>query len=114
MYLLGSGVSPGYGTALVQRVSGLGGCGCGGKCGGCGDGLGLFDSGMDLASWGIKEWAVAGVGIFALFSMFSTTRRGVSAVSGGVQRRRARRRKEDDLRRRRDEADSEYREFRRR
>ena len=74
MYVIGKGADiMGPGPSLVQRTDwtspqerqmrkgfgcgkGLGGCGCGGKCGG----LGLFDS-MDPSTWGWQEMAAAGV-----------------------------------------------------
>lgn len=72
------------------------GCGCGGA-GTCGSsGLGLFDSGLDYTGWGFPEFAIViGVGMFALYSMFSTTKRGVKSgylgLEGAAQRRRKRR-----------------------
>jgi len=61
-------------------------------------GLGLFDSGMDLSSWGIGEWAIVGIGLFALFSMFQTGKRGVGSVRKAVGRRRSRARRKKELR----------------
>ena len=70
----------------VQR-----GLGCPGLCCGGGCGLGLFDSGFDLAQWGIGEWAIAAAGVFVAFSVFATTKRGTRAVVRTIRRRRRRR-----------------------
>ena len=61
------------------------GCGCDG---GCSEGLVLFDSGTDYTQWAWPEWAVVGVGVYALLSMWTTTNRGVRAVREGVGRGR--------------------------
>ena len=61
-------------------------CAHGGACSGASHGVGLFDSGLDYEGWGMAEWAIAGLGTYALFSMFSTTKRGVEKVSRGAQR----------------------------
>ena len=64
------------------------GCGdCGGTCG-CA-GLGLFDS-SDFNDWGFAEWATVAVVAWGLISMFTTTKRGVSKLSGTVRKSRAR------------------------
>ncbi len=58
---------------------GMGGCGCGGSCGGCGDhgmgqttGPGLFGTGlfvsMDPSTWGWGEYSVIGAGAYLLLS----------------------------------------------
>jgi hypothetical protein len=73
---------------------GLGGCGCGGTCGGCGHkhgvgglGQGLFES-TDISTWGVGEWvAVAAVGWLAL-SLISGTRRAGAKVAKAVRRRK--------------------------
>lgn len=116
MYVVGKGHEHmGPGTSLVQRIDwnpsqeaqvrqgfgcgkGLGGCGCGGRCG-----LGLFESGFDFSQWSGVEWALVAIGGYMLLSTMFTTRRAArrvrSAVSGayrGAQRanpgRRRRRR----------------------
>lgn len=56
------------------------GLGCVGKtdCGcGCSSGLGLFDSGLDVSQWGAMEWGALALGVYVLFSVFSTTQRTV-------------------------------------
>ena len=60
----------------LRGCAGLGGCGCGGTCGG----LGLFDSGMDFTTWGWAEWATVGMGLYTLFSFVGDTKRGVTRV----------------------------------
>ena len=55
-------------------VNGLGGCHCGGTCGGCGGhshGMGLFDSGLDYSGWGLAEFAVVGAGVYLGVSLIS-------------------------------------------
>lgn len=90
MYLVKTAAQPGVGTQLVQRVDGLG-------C--CRDGLGLFDGGLDFSTWGVGEWAAVGVGAFALYSMFSTSKRGYRAAREGVKStRRALKRNPSGLR----------------
>jgi hypothetical protein len=63
-----------------------GGCGCGGSCGGCGGshshGMGLFDTGLDLTGWGMPEYAIVGIGLYALFKIIGDTKR----VSGAVRK----------------------------
>lgn len=56
--------------------TGLGGCGCGGKCGGCGGGhdhshglgQGLFNTGCfastDMSTWGWCEWGLLAAGAY--------------------------------------------------
>ena len=106
MYLLESGTQPKPGTDLIERYTGMGqyvktqrylftpaaaagirGLGCR-NCRGVGSfmdgsgllGTGLFVNGMDPSTWGVGEYAVLGVGVFALFSMFDTGRRGVTTA----------------------------------
>lgn len=93
MYLVSKASSPNYGTGLVQRVTGLG-CACQDK-----SGLGLFDSGLDLKSWGPMEWIIAAVSGFAVLSMFSTTKRGVVRAQKSLRSSRARSRRKQELRR---------------
>ena len=82
--------------------SGLGcrGLGCSqgvGCCGGVGaltmDGSGIFGTGIfgsdvtltDFSSWGAGEIAAVAFGLFVLFSVFSTTKRGAERVGSGVR-----------------------------
>lgn len=62
------------------------GCGC------AGGGLGLFESGMDLSSWGWKEIGLVLLGVYAVGSMVFTTGRGVSRVRAIPQARKQRER----------------------
>ena len=82
---------PPYGFIGGMGCPGKSDCGCGGKCGGCGDGhgMGLFDSGTDISGWGLPEWGLLGVGAFALFSMTSSVSRGARSVRRTLRRRRA-------------------------
>lgn len=66
---------------------GVGGCHCGGTCGHCKAGLGLFDS-MDFTTWGVGEWATVALGVYLLSSMFGDTRRVARSVSKGRARRK--------------------------
>jgi len=97
LYLPGKGHTHlGPGTSFVQRINwtqqqenqmeglGLGCAGCGGNCGRCG--LGLFDSGVDLSGWGIAEWAVVGIGGYALLSTVFTTQRATRRVRKSFKR----------------------------
>lgn len=77
---------PGTGAAYQGEAYGLGCVACAGTC----EGLGLFDSGTDVSGWGALEWGAVGLGLFAAFSMFSTTRRATRAVGEGVRRTRRR------------------------
>jgi hypothetical protein len=59
-------------------LSGLGGCGCGGTCGGCGDhshGMGLFDTGLDMSGWGLPEYGVLAGAAFLVYSLVSGGRK---------------------------------------
>lgn len=108
MYLVTKNPSPNFGTALVQRTMmkprrGMS-CACGNGGLGCAclsgvNGLGLFDTGLDLSGWGPMEWAVIGLGAFALYSMVSTTGRGVRGARKAVRSRSTRRRRREQLRR---------------
>ena len=60
------------------------GCGCAGLGCTCGGGLGLFDSGMDLTTWGISEWSIVATGVYALFSLLGDTRRGARRIKGAA------------------------------
>lgn len=120
MYLVGKGHEHmGPGTSMVQRIDwsranetqlmdsvrgrGLGsvpefaadcrqmgrykgmGCACSRGCG-----LGLFDSGMDLSTWGWPEWGIVALGGYMLFSTVFTTGRAarrIAAIPG--QRRKS-------------------------
>ena len=95
MYLTAKSIGPDApGTAMVQRLNGLG-CPCenGGMGCACG-GMGLFDSGMDISQWTWQEWFVVGLGGYVVVSMFFTTRRAARQVHQGTKQRlrRARRR----------------------
>jgi len=59
-------------------------------------GLGIFDSGMDLSGWGIPEWLIVAVGLYAGFSLFGDTRRtyGRAKRSRRSSAARARRKKQ--------------------
>ncbi len=60
------------------------GCGCGKSCG---QGLGLFEGGLDVSTWGWPEWAAVAVGGYMLTSIFFTGRRAVRQVREGVSNR---------------------------
>jgi hypothetical protein len=99
MYLMGTDLapSPAIGTALVQRVQNPG-LSCAGPRELCGcNGLALYESGLNLDQWGPMEWIVTGLGLFALWSMFSSTKRGVQRVQKGVRRRSAKARRKREL-----------------
>lgn len=81
---------------------GLGGCGCGGTCGGCGNGhahgMGqLFSSGLDLSGWGVGEWSIVAIGAYALYSVFFTSKTAVSSVSAASRRRSSKARRKAAL-----------------
>jgi hypothetical protein len=63
----------------VLHGHGMGGCGCGGTCGGCGGGLGIFDT-MDISTWGVGEWGAVALGVYLLFSLMGDTQRTVKRV----------------------------------
>jgi len=118
MYLVGQGHEHlGPGTSMVQFIDwrepqerqmltafpggvsglagccppGLGACSCGGACDTCSGGLGLFES-MDFSTWSWPEWAIVGLGVWAVGSMLFTGSRGVArvrAIPGERRRRRA-------------------------
>lgn len=93
----------GYG--LGRYSSGLGcagGCGCGGGCGSPSPrwGMGIFDS-TDFTTWGWQEWGIIAIGAYALFSMFSTSRRAQRSISGSLESRRRKKRKKADIKARR-------------
>lgn len=100
-YLNFPGKQPGPGTELVERVnwsqdglSGFGCADCGGTCG-----LGLFDG--SPSEWGMAEYAVLGLGAYALLSMVFTTKRAASRVAAIPGNRR--KSKAAQLRKRADE-----------
>lgn len=75
----------------APTISGFSGCGCGGKCGGCGDhgvgqATGVFGSGLfsstDISQWGIGEWALVGVGLYVAGSIFGDVKSGVGSYRG--------------------------------
>ncbi len=105
MYLVGKGADVmGPGTSMVQRINwtpgneaqavkGFG-CACGGKCG---KGLGIFEGGMNVSTWGPVEWTAVGVGAYMVLSTIFTTQRAVRRVralpsDARAATRRARRR----------------------
>ena len=47
-------------------------------------GLGLFDSGLDFAQWGVLEWGVVALGGYGLFSLAHT----FTSYGKGHKRRR--------------------------
>jgi hypothetical protein len=71
-----------------QTATGMGCVECGGTCGG----MGLFDSGMDVSTWGYGEWACVAGAAYVVVAMLGTARRGVSAVKrkGKAMRRAVR------------------------
>jgi hypothetical protein len=71
-------------------ASGMGDCGCGGKCGGCGPphGMGLFDSGTDISGWGLPEWGIVGVAAAAGLSLLANIASGAKSVRRAIRRRR--------------------------
>lgn len=75
---------PAAAPAAVRSRLGLG-CGCA-------EGLGMFDGGFNVSSWGWQEWGVIALGAYALVSMVFTTGRGVSRVRAipGARRKRER------------------------
>lgn len=87
-YLVTSDPSPDFGTALVQRIHGLG-CRGDGNCGCSGCGLGLFEGGMDLNTWGPVEWSLVGLVALGAISAFNTGKRGVSSVRKSIRRRKS-------------------------
>lgn len=71
--------------------AGLGDCGCGGKCGGCGDhkhghGFGLFESGMDYTQWGPMEWGAVAIGGYLALSIVGDMFTAGKAVREGSRR----------------------------
>jgi hypothetical protein len=99
MYLVGQGHEHlGPGTSMVQRINwtqheemqldGFG-CACAEGHGLVGRGLGLFDSGLDVSTWGVGEWAVVAFGVYAGMSLLGDTKRGVARtrrVASAVRR----------------------------
>ncbi len=83
----GLGMTPEFGSDCGQMGgrSGLG-CGCTKPCNGCG--LGLFESGSDVSGWTWQEYAVVGLGLYAVGSMLFTTRTAVEGTRQGVRRAR--------------------------
>ncbi len=83
------------------RSMGFGGCGCGGKCGGCGGGhahgMGLFDSGWDLSGWGLAEWGIVAVGAYVAYSVLFTTGKGIGTVRSSSRKRASRARRRAEL-----------------
>jgi hypothetical protein len=74
--------------AAGNSVQTQGGLGCAGLCCGGNCGLGLFDSGLDYTQWGIGEYAAILGGAYLLFSVFFTTKQGVTAARALPGKRR--------------------------
>lgn len=78
-FLNRTGVKPAPNFYAPAKTMGLG---CGGSChcgGKCSQGMGLFDS-LNPTTWGLGEWAIAGVAVFAL----------VKVLGAGMTRRKSR------------------------
>ncbi len=75
-------------TVPNPGLSGYRGMGCGCGCGGgCGQrGLGLFDTGMDITGWGWGEWLTIALGVYVVFSVFSTSQREYGKAKRTVRR----------------------------
>ena len=78
----------------VLRSRGVGGCGCGGECGGCGDhkhaGVGLFDTtSLSIADWGWQEWGAIAVGAYLLIHLFSDAGTAQKKIRRVARRRKA-------------------------
>jgi hypothetical protein len=89
---------PCAGNSTTQLAGGLGCVQCGGTCG-QGQGLGLFDSGLDLTGWGWPEYAVAAVSVWGILGIFGSSRRAYSGVSKAVRKRKSRSSKRERLQR---------------
>lgn len=89
-----------YRFARTYPQLGIGDCGgngsmatCCDSCahgGSCGRGLGLFDSGWDISTWGWQEWAIVALGGYMLFSTVSTTGRAARGLAAIPAKRRRR------------------------
>lgn len=91
-----------------MQIQGMAGLGC--DCrGGCRGGLGLFDTGLDLTGWGWAEWAAVIVGVYVVFSVFSSTKRTVGRVRSGFRQRAQRRERRSELLSERAQIDRELR-----
>lgn len=70
-----------YAPAQSMGFSGLGcagsSCGCNKGAAASGGGLGLFDGGMDLSSWGWAEYAAIVAGLYILASSIGDSRTAV-------------------------------------
>jgi hypothetical protein len=86
--------------APILPIGGLSGCGCGGKCGGCGDGhkhgvgqatgtgilgTGLFSS-TDISSWGWGEWLGVAAAVYLGSSLLGDVGRGAKATKRTYRR----------------------------
>lgn len=75
------------GSTNSSTVTGLGcagaGCQCGGQC--KQQGMGLFDTGMNVSGWGMPEWGI--VGLSAVF-VWSLTRSPLKGSSKRMYRHR--------------------------
>lgn len=79
------------GIRFIEPVQDSGmGCGMGCKgMGGMFDSSGLLGTGLfvssDVSTWGVGEGVAVALGLFVVYSVFSTTSRGVSKVSRKVK-----------------------------
>jgi hypothetical protein len=92
MYELSQPLNPDLYGVAPNGVRVLEGMGCGMGCAGMGgmfDGSGIFGTGIfassDVSTWGYGEGIAVAFGLFVLYSVFSTTSRGVSKVSRKVK-----------------------------
>lgn len=87
----------GFGPTMTFPGAGLDGIGCGCGCNGRSAGMGQLFSSWDISTWGWPEWTVVGLGLYTVFSVFSTTKRGVASVTDVVRKRRTRARRRRQL-----------------
>lgn len=82
---------------LLYTQRGMSGCHCGGTCGGCSRGMGLFDSGFDISQWGTPEWVAAGVGFYLVAKILGDLGRGGQKIRRAVRSRSSRSRRKQQL-----------------
>ena len=79
----------------APHLHGMGDCGCGGKCGGCGGhshgmGQGLLNTGLfqstDVSTWSWMEWAVLGLGVWGAANILGDVRSGAKSVRRSFKR----------------------------
>ena len=87
----------GLGPVLTFPGAGMDGMGCGCGCNGKSAGMGQIFGSWDVSTWGFPEWALIGLGLYVAFSVLSTTKRSVAAVTGVVRKRRTRIRRRRQL-----------------